>query len=130
MYSSAWGKRDDAGGRPHLAHHGRPVQPPSRAGSDRFAVLPHYDRRTEDRLMGQAMRRWFAPAFGAGPAGPAAGVAFLCRGAGGPGRLGSRDLCLCRHFRCRILDAGAGACCAMTGRIKALITAEPDAGAA
>jgi len=48
------------------SHHGRPVRHPGRNTQDRFRILPHYDWQREERLMGQAMRRWFAPAFGPG----------------------------------------------------------------
>ena len=53
-----------------FAHHGRPVRPRPRNSEDRFPILPHYDWRDEERRMGQAMRHWFASAFGPGKALP------------------------------------------------------------
>jgi len=48
------------------SHHGRPVTHPGRNMQDRFQILPHYNWQKEEQRMGQAMRRWFASAFGSG----------------------------------------------------------------
>ena len=45
-----------------FSHHGRPVQP-SRPGTDAFRPAPGYDWQGAEREIGQALKRWFAPAF-------------------------------------------------------------------
>ena len=46
-----------------FAHHGRPVSARATGQCDRFQPLPHYDWRTADRQMGQALRAWMPEAF-------------------------------------------------------------------
>ena len=46
-----------------MAHHGRPVAPPSDPTLRSWQSLPHYDWRNEARTMDDALRCWFTGAF-------------------------------------------------------------------
>ena len=46
-----------------IAHHGRPVEWPADPTLGGWQDLDHYDWRAETRVMDDALRRWFAPAF-------------------------------------------------------------------
>ena len=49
-----------------MAHHGRPVAPPSDPTLHSWQSLPHYDWRNEARSMDDALRCWFTGAFESG----------------------------------------------------------------
>ena len=51
-----------------IAHHGRPVEPPSAPTLREWRSLPHYDWRAEAPIMDEALHRWFTGAFEPGEA--------------------------------------------------------------
>ena len=64
-----WGEAVDPLVAAMIAHHGRPVEPPSDPTLHDWPCLPHYDWQAEAGVMDDALHRWFAGAFGLG-AGP------------------------------------------------------------
>jgi len=99
-----------------IAHHGRPVRPPSAPRAANWPMLKHYDWKAESRRIADALYRWFPSAFKQGgeslPPAPAfqhlvAGLVALADWVGSDERFFAyeadlrEDYCQCAHRRAK-----------------------------